>query len=80
MMPQNRLAEAYSISVLIVKGFYEALLAPLPPHFLGQVPEVLLPDANDAKDRALSDAEQQAQSTAKQVEKSATPSIAKKGL
>ncbi len=52
MMRQNRLAEAYSISVLMVKGFYEALLAPLLLYFLGQVPEVLLPDVDGAKDRA----------------------------
>ena len=80
MRRQNRLAEAYSISVLIVKVFYEALLAPLLLHSLQQAPEVFLPHANDAKDRALSDVEQRAQSTAKQVEKSATPSIAKKAL
>ena len=78
MKPQNRALGVCSTLALIVQGFYEFLLAPPPPHFLEQGPEVFLPLGDVSTDRALSDAGQQARNTVRRVGQSATTLPTKK--
>ena len=80
MRLRNKILEVCSIFVLIVKGFYEFLLGPFPPHFLEQGPERFRPDPGVSKDRALSDAERSVHRTEKPVEKSENPLITKKAV